>query len=82
MRCIMGAGAATGQSPPRPRSLTRSRGRRSRGRRRRGGLGGLTVPWAAKRRECEPGRRTTVKTAAACAGETGLSAQTATAARL
>jgi hypothetical protein len=40
MRCILGASAAAGQSPPRPRSLTRSRGRRSRSRRRRRDLSG------------------------------------------
>ncbi|XP_076401209.1 uncharacterized protein LOC143267392 [Peromyscus maniculatus bairdii] len=69
MRCILGAGAAAGQSPPRPRRLSRLRGRRSR--RRRRALSGLTGPPSPEQLrgdKREPGRGAAGRAAAAGTG--------------
>lgn len=69
MRCIMGAGAAAGQSPLRPRRLSRLRGCRSR--RRRRALSGLTGPPSPEQLrgdKRDPGRGAGMRAAAAGTG--------------
>lgn len=69
MRCILGAGAAAGQSPPRPRRLSRLPGcRSSRRRRAPSGLTGPPIPEQLEGDKREPGRGAGRRAAAAGTG--------------